>query len=69
MFAPARFVDDALRVLDAKADGEGLGLNVHTACMQHFKGVARTVTEGQHNMLCWQLVTFVFCHVQHSDGL
>ena len=45
-----RAVDERLRMLDAKADGEGLGFHEHLTLLEHAEGVARTVAEREHDM-------------------
>jgi len=49
--AQARTVDQRLRVFDAEADGERLGLQVHAAPVKHLEGVARAVPDGQHHVM------------------
>src|SRR6185503_8983195 len=47
----ARAVDERLRVLDAKADREWLGLNMDAAIVEHLESVARAVADGQHDVV------------------
>ena len=49
--APAGLVDHALGVLDAKADREGLGLDVDAAVMDHLEGVAGAVPDGEDDVV------------------
>ena len=49
--AEAGAVDQRLRMLDAEADRERLGLHVHAALVQHREGVARAVAERQHDVV------------------
>ena len=44
-------VNQALRMLDAKAHAKGFGLHVHALGMQHLKRIARAVPYGQHHMV------------------
>ena len=50
VFAQAGLIDQRLRVLDAEADGKGLGLDEHALTVQHAEGIARAVTQRQHHM-------------------
>ena len=43
-------VDQGLRVLDAEADGEGLGFDIDAGLVQHLEGVAGAVADGQDDM-------------------
>ena len=54
--AVLRAVDERLRVLDARADGECLLRHDEMGFVQHGKGVARAVADGQHKRLRGQLV-------------
>ena len=54
--AEARAVDHALRMLDAEADRERLGLHEHAAPVQHLEGVARAVAEREHHVVGAQLL-------------
>ena len=49
--AEAGLVDPALRMLDPEADGEGLGLYVDAAGVQHLEGVAGAVAHRQHHVV------------------
>ena len=49
--AVAAAIDQRLRMLDAHADGERLGLDGDAALPQHLKGVARAVADGEHDMI------------------
>ena len=51
IFAIAAAVDQRLRMLDAHADGERLGLDGDAALPQHVKGAARAVADGEHHMI------------------
>src|SRR3989344_385420 len=51
MFSQAGDVDHVLRVFDAKPDGERFGFDVHAAVVQHFKGVARAVADGEDDVV------------------
>ncbi len=46
-----RHIDDRLRMLDTEADGEGLGLHIHAAVMQHLERIARAMADSQHHMV------------------
>ena len=46
----ARDIDQRLRMLDAKANSERLGLDKNTASIEHAKGVARTMTEREYDV-------------------
>ena len=48
--AETGLVDQALRMLDAKADGEGLGLHRHAAISQDLKHVAGAMAHRHNNM-------------------
>eukprot|EP01136_Pigoraptor_vietnamica_P016349 Opistho-1_new@4810 len=54
--AEAGTVDDGLRMLDAVADREGLGLHENAALVQHREGVARAVAQGQHDVIAADLL-------------
>jgi hypothetical protein len=49
--AEAGLVDQRLRVLDAEADREGLGLDINALFVQHLEGVAGAVADGQHDVV------------------
>ena len=49
--AEAAAVDQRLRMLDAHADGERLGLDRDAALVQHLERVARAVADRQHDMI------------------
>jgi hypothetical protein len=49
--AETRLIDQRLRVLDAKADREGLGLHADAGPVQHLEGVAGAVTERQNDLI------------------
>ena len=53
-------IDHALRMLDAKADRERLGLHRHAALVQHGEGVAGAVAEGEHDLVGAQLLGACF---------
>ena len=63
--AEARYVDQRLRMLDAKADGKGLGLHIHTAINEHLKRVARTVADGEHHMIGGDTLAVFQHHTAH----
>ena len=63
--APARAVDHALRVLDAKAQRKRFGLHGHAMAVQHGEGVACAVPQGQHHMACGQGVAQACGQVEH----
>ncbi len=65
VIAEARAVDQALRVLDAKADRKRLGLEAHAALLQHREGVTRAVAEGQHHVFGVQLFATGELHAAH----
>ena len=70
MPTPTRSIDHALRMFYANANGEGLGLHVHTALVQQGEGVARTVAQSQHHMSSGQVracACVAIFHVQASD--
>ena len=68
MSAPAGAVDQSLRMLDAKADGKRLGLDVDAALVQHGKGVARTVAQRQHDLIGAQLMRLASGLVEHREA-
>ncbi len=68
MPAPARAVDHALRMLDAKAHRERLGLHVHAALVEHGEGVARAVAQSHHGMVGLQPLALAAVLVQHFQG-
>jgi hypothetical protein len=45
-----------LRMLDAKADAERLGLDGDAAFVQHFKRVAGAVAQRQHDMIGFRIL-------------
>ncbi len=49
VFAVLHLVDQALRMLDAHAEGEGLGFEAHAAIVQEVKHVAGRVAGGEHD--------------------
>ena len=59
ILAIARTVDQRLRMLDAKADRERLGLNINPPLVQHLKGVARAVADCEHQMIGGDAVAIV----------
>ena len=63
--AEARLVDDRLRMLDAVADRERLGLHVDAAGVQHREGVARAVTERDDDMVGADLLARGQRHAAH----
>src|SRR5580765_6224461 len=44
-------VDKRLRMLDAKSDRKGFGLDEYATPMQHLEGIACAVTEGEHDVV------------------
>ena len=48
--AVAAAVDQRLRMLDAKTDGERLGLDVHATPVQHREGIPRAMANRQHHV-------------------
>ncbi len=54
--AEAAAVDHALRMFDAKAQRERLGLHEHAASVQHLEGIARAVADRQDHLLARQIV-------------
>ena len=50
----ARAVDQALRMLNAKANRKRLWLNVDATLMQHLEGVTRTVANGEDDLISGQ---------------
>ena len=69
MHAPARLVDQALRVLDAKADRERLGLHLHATLVQHGEAVACAVTKGEDGMAGGQHVILSGSQIVHMQRL
>ena len=61
--APAGTVDQALRVLDAKAQRKRFGLHGHTMAVQHGEGVARAVAQRHHHVAGGQCVVLAICSV------
>jgi hypothetical protein len=43
-------VDQGLGVFDAEADGEGFGVDVDGAIMEHLEGVAGAVADGEDDV-------------------
>ena len=68
MATPACPVNQTLRVLNAKADGKGLGLHRHTAIKQGGKGIARAVAQGQHHVRGGEFIGSAAVLVQHSQA-
>ena len=68
MSTPAGLVDHALRMFNAHANRKRFGLQGHAALVQHDKGVARAVAQGQHHMACGQGVTVASFLVQHLQA-
>ena len=50
VFAIATAINEGLRVLDAKAHGKRLRLDINTATEKHLKGVAGTMSHGRDQM-------------------
>ena len=67
--AEAGLVDQALRMLDAKADGKGLGLDRHAAVMQHLEHIAGAVAHRQHDMIGGDLLAAFQLHAAESGHL
>ena len=67
--APAGLVDHTLRVFNAKAHRERLGLHEHPSVPQQGKGVARAVSQGQHHPLCGHVEVFFGVEPAHAQGL
>ncbi|KFB72302.1 MAG: hypothetical protein AW09_002510 [Candidatus Accumulibacter phosphatis] len=61
-----RLIDQCLRVFDAQADREGLGLHEHAGSVQHREGVAGAVAECQDDLLGAQLLAARQCHATYS---
>ena len=56
-------------MLDAHADGKGLGLHRHAALLQHFERIARAVAGREHDVLCGQRVLPLGgAHAQRRDA-
>ena len=55
--AEPRIVDQGLGMLDAKADGERLGLDIDAPIIEHLEGVAGAVADGQDHMIGQQVFT------------
>ena len=49
--AEASAINQALRMLDAKADGERFRLNMHATIKQYFEGIARAVPDGENHVI------------------
>ena len=64
-----RLVDQALRMLDAKAQAEGLGLDGDAAFVQHFKGVAGAVAQRQHHMAAFDFLAVFQADAAHAPLL
>ncbi|MNZ81480.1 hypothetical protein D3C78_1001490 [compost metagenome] len=62
VLAQARLVDHRLRVLDAEAHRERLGLHEHAVAVEHAHGVAGAVAEGQHHMPAGDLLAALQLH-------
>ena len=52
-------------MLDAHADREGLGLDMHARRVEHREGVARAVADRQHDMVGLEIIAAV--EVQPAD--
>jgi hypothetical protein len=65
--AITRLIDPALRMLDPHADGEGLGLDMHPAGVQHLEGRAGAVADGEHDMIGFEEAAIV--QVQPAQAL
>ncbi len=63
--APAGAVNHALRMLNAKAHREGLGLHRHATRVQHGKGVARAVAQRHHDLACLDVAAVAAGQIQH----
>src|SRR5690606_40550640 len=50
VLAQPGLVDHALRMLDAKTHGKGLGLHEYALTVQHAEGIAGTVAQRQNHM-------------------
>ena len=64
--AVLRSVDEALRMLDARTDGEGLLHQRDAACQQRFKRIAGAVADGEDHGLGGQLLFAL--RVDIADG-
>ena len=56
----ASAINQALRMLDAKADGERLRLDMHAAIKQHLESIAGAVPDGENDMIGAQRFAFSF---------
>ena len=68
MLAQPCAVDQALRMLDAKADRKRLGFHENAALVQHGKGVARAVARCQHHVVGAKLVAAAVGQVVHCQA-
>ena len=53
-------------MLDTKADGERFRFDIDTFIMQHLEGIARAVTDGQHDMVGGDMLATRQHHALHS---
>lgn len=67
--AQPRAVDQRLRVLDAKAYRERLGLHEHLALVKHAKCLAGAVAQRQHDMVGAQAFAAGQGHAAHLPRL
>src|SRR5450830_917326 len=51
VLAVSRAVNERLRMFDAKPDRKGLGLDINSPIVEHLKGIARAMADGQDDMV------------------
>ncbi|OIQ72317.1 hypothetical protein GALL_460590 [mine drainage metagenome] len=66
--APQGAVDHALRMFDAKAHRKRLGPQAHPPFMQHGKGIACAVAQGQHAVVGAQRIRLAAGLVEHAES-
>ena len=66
--APAGAVNHTLRMLNAKAHGEGLGLHRHTTRVQHGKGVAGAVAQRHYHLARVDVAAVAAGQIQHLQA-
>ncbi len=59
-------VDQRLRMFDAKADGKRLGFDVNAPPVDHLEGIARAVSDRQHQMISCNALAACEYHAAHS---
>ena len=50
-------INESLGMFNPKADREWFGFDVYSSVMEHFKGIAGTMSNGKNDMIAGQVFT------------